>query len=203
MDFKNSIWFEAFSSYARVCARSIFLQITLISLLFFIPAFGASPLETAVGELKSADSKMQYDGLEKIKLFHTPEAAQAVIQSALRGRDANFRLAALDQIAAFQLPAAVPGLAPFLNDKTAAVRQRAARVIGMLGGAPAEALLAAAAAKENDPSVKAAVMQALGFCGSSRSDAILNAAAVNDPDPAVRANAVHARQRIQGGKETK
>jgi len=66
---KNSDSRNRFSLYARVCARSIFFQITLISILFFAPAFGASSFEFSVGELKSATTKMHDDGFKKIKPF--------------------------------------------------------------------------------------------------------------------------------------
>jgi len=195
---EHSNWIHSIFLYARACARSRHLKIAFILFLISGPAAAADrAFDASVAALKSADLKTKFDGLEKIKAFHTRAAAQALAQSAARERDANFRLAALDQIAALQISAVAPELAPCLRDKTAAIRQRAARVIGILGGPGAEAVLLTALPYESDPSVKAAMVQALGLCGSARSDAALNAA-VSDADPSVRANAAHARKRIKG-----
>ena len=199
MQHEHSIWREVVSSYARVCARSIFLQITLISLLFFVPAFGASTIEGAIGELKSNDLKTQYDGLEKIKAFRNPIATQALVKSAMQNSDINFRLAVLDQIGALQDQTVVPALSPLFSDKSIAIRQRTARVIGTLNGPRAEGVLMPAFANETDPSVKAALIQSLGLCGSKQSDTLLNAAE-KDADPSIRANAIYAHKRITDKK---
>jgi HEAT repeat protein len=201
---KNSVGFESTSYNARACAlarrqarSSIFLQIILISLSFFMPAYAASPFEAAVTELQSADLKTQYDGLEKIKAFHTPEATQALVKSALAKADINFRLAVLDQIGALQNQTIVPSLAPLLADKNAAIRQRAAQVIGIINGPFAEAVLLPAVVKETNPGVKATLIHSLGLCGSQKSVATLKIAA-SDSDPAIRANAAYAHKRITG-----
>jgi|GEM_PF-2114359 len=198
MQSKNSNRKNRVSYYARVRTGSGLIKTVLLAALILSPlSANEAAFEAAVTALKNSDLKTKFDGLEKIKAFRTPEAAQLLTRSAVKERDANFRLAVLDQLAVLQIPVIIPDLASLLRDKVPAVRQRTARVIGMLGGPLAEAALLPAVAKEKDPSVKAALIQALGLCGSKQSEGVLNAAAA-DADPAVRANAVHAHKRIKG-----
>ncbi len=190
--------FKRVSYYARARTGSPILKVMLISLLFSLPVAAAElAFDAALAALKNPDLKTKYEGLEKMKTLRTVEAADAITKSALREHDPNFRLAALDKIAALQIPSVISQMGPLLSDKSAAVRQRAARVVGMVGGPSAEPLLVTAVAKETDLSVKAAQIQALGLCGSGKSLAILDTAA-HDSNDAIRSNAQYAHKRLTG-----
>ena len=62
MQREHSIWLEAFSSYARVCARSIILQIAFISLLFFAPAFAAFSSVSPNAQVSGDDANVVHFG---------------------------------------------------------------------------------------------------------------------------------------------
>lgn len=168
-----------------------------IALLISFPIFAADNTFQAIAkDLKKADLKTKYEALEKFKTFRSAEAAQVLAQSANREKDTNFRLTVLDQIAALGQPSVVPLLAPLFRDKNISVRQRSARVVGMLGGPAAEDVLLNAMSGESDASVKAAIAQGLSLCGSDKSIEALNAAST-DNSPEVRANAKHAMERMR------
>lgn len=175
----------------------------LLALLFaFSPAFAAPATQAdAIQALKSTDLKTQYAALESLKAFRNRESADAVAQAALREKDLNFRLAVLDQVASLSFPHVIPALAPLLRDNAVVVRQRTARVIGMLGGAEAEKALTNALPREKNADVKAAILQGLSLCGSEASVDVIQAAMQGAPRE-VRANGVGALRRMRGPKSS-
>ncbi len=196
MDF-NAIFFARARVYISETCTAIFWVLVLV-----FPAF-AAPLDVpqAIANLKSADLKTQYAALEILKAVHTAEVAVVVAEAAVRERDVNFRLTALDQVAVHALPQVIPTISPLLRDPRVAVRQRTARVIGMLGTPAAERALVDALRRERDTNVKAALMQGLSLCGSDTSAEAIEAAMRNAPRE-VRANGVGALRRMRGPKST-
>lgn len=175
-------------SYARACAYgrpAILLGLLAVSTFAVAGSSVEDSLNALSDQFKTSDTAGRFQTIEKISAIKTPEAAELLARYAKTEKDANLRLAALDAISAINVPTVVPSLAPLLSDRLPAVRQRVARVVGILHAPPSETLLLAATQKESDPAVRAALIQALVLCGGSASDSLLQQAA-SDRDPAVR-----------------
>jgi HEAT repeat protein len=176
---------RSFFSRAHVIVKFGTLTVAL-ALLLTLPVFVAA-----------SDLKTRYAELEALKANRTLSSAEKIARYALNEKDTNFRLAVLDDIAARGYPQVVPDLIPLLKDPAVVVRQRAARVIGMLGGKAAERALAKALARETNPDVKAAMLQGLSYCGSAESVPAIQAT-LKDSQTHVRANSINALDRIPG-----
>ncbi|OGR92521.1 MAG: hypothetical protein A2992_08720 [Elusimicrobia bacterium RIFCSPLOWO2_01_FULL_59_12] len=144
----------------------------------------------------ASDLKTKYAELETLKTRRTSEVADELAATALRENDTNFRLAVLDQLAVLGYTRVIPAISSLLKDESVAMRQRTARVIGMLGGVEAENALVQALVMETDTDVKAALLQGLSLCGSARSIQAIRAELENSR-PEVRANAEGALRRIE------
>jgi HEAT repeat protein len=190
----------SFFSRAYVYKRSI---LAILAILNSVICFAAdSSLDSALAALKTNNLKSKYEALPVIQASRNPAAAEALAQAALTERDVNFRLAVLDQLASLGVQRVVPTIATLLRSDNGVIRQRTAKVIGMLGGPAAEKALIDAANREKESEVKAALLQGISLCGSEQSVQALQTA-LNDPRPEVRANAVGALNRIPGKKSRK
>lgn len=178
-------------------ASTVILMLSLGLMSLSFAAEKESALDQTAKSLSGADLKTKYAALQSLESNRTQEAAELLARTAVRESDDNFRLTVLDQLAARGYAQVVPNLKPLLQDKTTVVRQRTARVIGMLGGPVAEKLLMNALALENDANVKSALLQGLGLCGSAQSVPAIKAA-LSDTHAHVRANGVAALDRIPG-----
>jgi len=169
--------------------------------IFIFSATRARVLSIALALLATvvsaaSDLKSKYETLEKTKAIRTAQSAGSLAQLARNEKDTNFRLTVLDEIASLGFSSVVPQLAPLFRDKNISVRQRAARVVGMLGGPNAEDVLLTAYSHEQDATVKAAIIQGLSLCGSEKSLQTLQTA-TGDSDPSIRAYSKHAMDRMR------
>jgi HEAT repeat protein len=187
-----------FFACARVCAYGVSTVIFAVVVSFSATAKASSmSYEQAITALKGSDLKQKYTALQTLQAAGRAEAADALAAQIVREKDVNFQLAALDLVAGLGAVRAVSTLSSLLQSPIDAVRQRAARVIGILGGKPAEKALLKALKGEANGNVRSALLQGLSLCGSSESvDAI--EAQLSDARPDIRANAVNALGRIPG-----
>jgi HEAT repeat protein len=128
----------------------------------------------------------------------------------ISGKDSDIERAAVEAIDTILLsppigPGDVPALMRDLRDRDVSVRVRAAKALGMLGGAGKVAVpLLVEALKDNDPDVRTLALKALrriapdgnGNANSAAGEVGVYADQLRDPDPSVRLQAAKALGRL-------
>lgn len=199
----NSIWQKGILFFARARVRSVvghFLSGFFVISTLITPISAATSAEVqTINELKSTDQRKKFQAIQTLRLSRTAETGDALSALLANEKDVRTLLAALDSLASRGEPFRAGAVAPLLKHPVAAVRQRAAKTLGMLTGPAAERMLSRALRTEADSSVRSAIAQGLSLCGTSESVADLQSA-LTDKHPAVRANAAAALQQIPGKK---
>ncbi|MCE2489888.1 MAG: HEAT repeat domain-containing protein [Anaerolineae bacterium] len=154
-------------------------------------------LQTALPEVgerlrSDGDVSVRYQAARTLGQFADPDSLTALL-CGLRDEDMYVRVQVTSALIRIGAPA-VGGLTKALADARPAVRRAAAKALGKIGHADADALQALdAALKDEDAAQRRFAAQALGRLGATESLETLGAA-LRDPDAKVRDAAATALQ---------